>query len=193
MANETDTVITLPDTEDPFVRRTLARVIERVPEMVHARRQELTEKQIESLVDLYVADDPTVEARTAIAADNARERARFMSEVECLNTKQIAEYAGHRAANASVTASRWKQQRRIFSIPWQGSELYPAFQFQDGQPKPAIAEILRALPQNYSPWQTAFWFTSANGWLDGAVPADRLERADAVIAAAQIANQPIMG
>ena len=187
------TQVVLVPGQDPLVQATVAQIMERIPEIIRARRQEITEKQIETLVDIYVADDPLREARTAIAMDNARERARFISEIACLNSKQVAENAGHRAANASVTASRWKQQGKIFSVPWQGSELYPAFQFRDGQPKPVVAKILAALPKRFSPWQTAFWFTSGNGWLDGATPADCLDIEDAVVAAAQHESEPIIG
>jgi hypothetical protein len=184
--------IVLVPKDDPL-GNTVSRVVERVPEIVRARRQELSEKNIEALVELYLADDPIAEARLAIETDNARERARFLSEVTCLTSKQIAENAGHRATNSSVTGSRWKQQGKLFSVPSRGIELYPAFQFRDGQPHPAIAKILRELPKPMSPWQIAFWFTSSNGWLSGAAPADRLDEEPAVVKAAQRESEPIIG
>jgi hypothetical protein len=178
--------------DDPL-GSTVSRVVERVPEIARIRRQELTEKNIDALVELYLADDPVGEARRAIETDNARERARFLSDVACLTSKEIAQNAGHQAANASVTASRWKQQGRIFSVPSRGSELYPAFQFREGQPHPAIAKILRELPKQTSPWQIAFWFTSSNGWLRGAAPADRLDDEETVVKAAHRESEPIVG
>ena len=135
--------------DDPL-GSTVSRVVERVPEIARIRRQQLTEKNIDALVELYLADDPAGEARRAIETDNARERARFLSEVACLTSKEIARNAGHQAANASVTGSRWKQQGRIFSVPSRGSELYPAFQFREGQPHPSVAKILRELPKQMS-------------------------------------------
>ena len=178
--------------DDPLAG-TISRVVERAPEIARIRRQQLTEKNIEALVELYLADDPVAEARRVIETDNARERARFLAEVACLTSKEIAQNAGHQAANASVTASRWKQQGRIFSVPSRGSELYPAFQFREGQPHPAVAKILRELPKQLSPWQIAFWFTSSNGWLRGAAPADRLDAEEAVVIAARRASEPIAG
>jgi hypothetical protein len=178
--------------DDPL-GSTVSRVIERVPEIARIRRQELTEKNIDALVELYLADDPVAEARRVIETDNARERARFLSDVACLTSKEVAQNAGHRAANASVTGSRWKQQGRIFSVPSRGSELYPAFQFREGQPHPAVAKILRELPKQMSPWQIAFWFTSSNGWLRGAAPADRLDDEEAVVKAAHRESEPIAG
>jgi hypothetical protein len=184
-------VVAVPK-DDPL-GSTVSRVIERVPEIARIRRQELTEKNIDALVELYLADDPVADARRVIETDNARERARFLSNVACLTSKQIAQNAGHQAANASVTASRWKQQGRIFSVPSRGSELYPAFQFREGQPHPAVAKILRELPKQTSPWQIAFWFTSSNGWLRGATPADRLDDEAEVVRAAHRASEPIVG
>jgi hypothetical protein len=178
---------------DPTFERTLRHTVERLPEIISARRKELTESNIDRLVELYLADDPIAEARTAIEADNARERARFLTDVTCLTSRQVAEYAGHQATNTSMTASRWKQQSRVFSIPWNGSELYPAFQFRDGQPHPSVAKVLHELPERMSSWQVAFWFTSSNGWLRGATPADRLEDEPAVVAAAQRESEPIVG
>jgi hypothetical protein len=184
-------VVVVPK-DDPL-GSTVSRVVERVPEIARIRRQELTEKNIDALVELYLADDPVAEARRAIETDNARERARFLSDVACLTSKEIAQNAGHQAANASVTASRWKQQGRIFSVPSRGSELYPAFQFREGQPHPAVAKILRELPEQMTSWQIAFWFTSSNGWLRGAAPADRLDDEQAVVKAAHRESEPIVG
>ncbi len=184
-------VVVIPK-DDP-IASTVSRVIERVPEIVSSRRQELTEKNIDTLVGLYLPDDPVAEARRAIETDNARQRARFLSEVACLTSKEIAQNAGHQAANASVTASRWKQQGRIFSVPSRGSELYPAFQFREGQPHPTVAKILRELPEQMTSWQIAFWFTSSNGWLRGAAPADHLDDEEAVVKAAHRASEPIAG
>jgi hypothetical protein len=178
---------------DPSVEQTLRNVIERVPEIVRTRRTELTESHIESLISLFLPEDPAAEARRAIELDNARERARFVGEVACLTSKQVAEIAGHKASNTSVTGSRWKQQGRIFSVPWRGGELYPAFQFRDGQPLPTVAKVLSALPSRMSPWQIAFWFTSSNSWLDGTTPAERLDDEAEVLQAAHREGEAIVG
>jgi hypothetical protein len=184
-------VVVVPK-DDPL-GSTVSRVVERVPEIARVRRQELTEKNIDALVELYLADDPVGEARRAIETDNARERARFLSDVACLTSKEIAQNAGHQAANASVTGSRWKQQGKIFSVPSRGSELYPVFQFREGLPHPTVAKILRELPKQMSPWQIAFWFTSSNSWLRGGAPADRLDDEEAVVKAAHRESEPIVG
>jgi hypothetical protein len=44
-----------------------------------------------------------------------------------------------------------------------------------------------------SAWQKAFWFVSSNGWLDDRVPAEMLDNATAVLAAAEHERQEVIG
>lgn len=179
--------------EDSMIAATIHDVVRLVPEMVAARKAKITEGNIATLVDVFLGDDPAAEAMRAIEADNARERARFIRTVPTLTGRDLAALAGHSAANPSVTGSRWKQQGKVFSLPWRGGELYPAFQFRDGKPRPAVKAALEALPKTMSPWQTAFWFTSSNSWLDGRTPAECLDDGGAVARAAMREAEPIIG
>jgi hypothetical protein len=179
--------------EDRMIAATIRDVVRLVPEIVASRKAEITEGHIATLVEVLLGDGPAAEAMRAIEADNARERTRFIRTVPTLASKELAALAGHNAANASVTGSRWKQQGRVFSVPWRGSELYPAFQFRDGRPHPAVKAVLSALPKTMSAWQTAFWFTSSNGWLDGRTPAQCIDDETAVVEAAKREAEPIIG
>lgn len=179
--------------EGEMIAATIRDVVRLVPEMVVSRKAEISERRIATLVDLLLGDDPAAEAMRAIEADNARERARFIRTVPTLTSKDLAAFAGHSAANASVTGSRWKQQGKVFSVPWRGGELYPAFQFRDGRPHPAIKAILSELPKTMTAWQTAFWFVSSNSWLDGRTPAETLDDETAVVEAAKREAEPIIG
>lgn len=171
------------DSEDPLVKAAVAAVIERVPEIVRARQEQISQENIDRLVDAYLKSAPTAGARHQIEMDNARERARFVEEFPCYSSREVAELAGHEAANASATATRWKKAGRIIGLPWKGSDLYPAFQFSEGRPRPIIGRLIEALI-GMSPWQIAFWLTSSNSWLGGAAPLDRLGEEDAVVGAA---------
>lgn len=179
--------------EDRMIAASIRDVVRLVPEMVAARKAEISENRIATLVDLLLGDDPRAEAMRAIEADNARARARFVRTVPTLTSKDLAAMAGHSAANTSVTGSRWKQQGKVFSVPWRGGELYPAFQFLDGRPHPTVKAILSELPKTMSGWQTAFWFTSTNSWLDGRTPAESLDDGAAVAEAARREAEPIIG
>ncbi len=168
-------------------------LLTRLPEFLRMKRRSLVESDIDALLQVMMPDEAISEARKAIEMDNARERARFLQEFPCVSGQEVAALAGHKAANASVTASRWKKLGKIFSVPAGGSEFYPLFQFRDGQPHPTVAKALAELPRRKSPWQIAFWFTSSNGWLEGAAPADRLDDSEAVVTAARRESEDILG
>lgn len=144
------------------------------------------ERKIEQLLDV-VADthDPMAEFHAAVATDNTAIRQRFMQEVETLTSSQVAALAGHEAKNRHQTAARWKSQRRVFAVSYQGQDWFPAFQFDaDGRPLPLIKQVLDVLPRTRTPWQVAFWFVSSNSWLGGPAPHDRLDDPAALIEAA---------
>ena len=121
-----------------------------------------------------------------IARKNAELRARYLRTTKLCTAEDIREL------NPSASSSEWKREGRVFAIQHDGKDLFPAFQFADGQPLPIIKEILEALPEDLTPWQTAFWFQSPNGWLDGKTPQECLKNESEVIyAAEQLGNLAI--
>ncbi len=171
--------------DDPLVTQAVADVVGRVTEIVESRREALSQQNIDVLVDAYLKSEPTAQVRHELELDNARERARFIENYAWYTSKEVAQFAGHEASNASATANRWKKAGRIFGLPWKDGDLYPAFQFADGQPRPIIRSLLEIFSSRRTPWQIAFWLTSSNSWLDGAAPVDRLSDEGAVLAAAE--------
>jgi len=127
----------------------------------------------------------------------AQARARYMKEVPLLLSSQVAELSGSKARNGSAKASRWKKERRIFSVRWNGVDYYPAFQFSTdgGKPLPVIQTVLEILGEkNYSEWQIAFWFWSGNGWLRDGSPMETIKSDPAaVIEAAKRQVEPFSG
>jgi hypothetical protein len=170
--------------------RTMAALM---PKLMKVRQRRLEEQDIEALLNVLMPAPPADDRRKSLAFDNAAARALFLDQVPCLTSKEVALLAGHRSKNTSMTGSRWKQAGKLFSLTRLSEEIYPSFQFRDGQPHPTVARVLAALPQRKRPWQIAFWFTSSNGWLDGDTPADRLDDADAVIEAARHEAEDIVG
>ncbi len=162
----------------------IAKVMAQTPHAVQARRQAFTEAHLDALVDLYLTNDPLAVPLAEIERDNAEAQARFIDDVKCYSAEEIARLAGHVASNRSATATRWKTQRAIFGVRRLGRDRYPAFQFQDGRPRKIVGKVLEALPRDMSPWQTALWFSSSNGWLDGDKPMERLADAASLLAAA---------
>lgn len=167
------------------VSEVVASVVARLPDVVRERKQALTERNIDALVDVYLGVDPLAAAMPAIEDDNARAQAAFLRKWKVLTAEQVAEQAQHVSSNRSATASRWKREKRIFAVRVKGREAYPEFQFREGRPIPTVGKVLRTLPESMSGWQTAFWFTSPNGWLDDRTPLESLRDETALVAAAE--------
>ena len=136
---------------------------------------------------------PRQDVDTDLALDNFALRQEYLDETPLLTAKQIHGMSGLRSSNPSEPASRWKKERKTFALRIQRRDLYPAFQFQDGMPRPVIKEVLAVLPAGMTSWQKAFWFASGNGWLDGDEPQQRLDHGEQVLDAARQLAEPSRG
>ncbi len=162
--------------------------------MLVRRRREFTERNIEALLDLFLQDEERADIDRELELDNAELRAQYLREVPTYTAADIHELLhGSRSRNASEPASRWRREKRVFAVRAGRSRLFPCFQFADGHPRPVIREIMKRLPDDMTPWQTAFWFRSGNGWLDGKSPADALGDRDHVLEAASRLREPAVG
>ena len=128
---------------------------------------------------------PRQDVDTDLALDNFALRQQYLDETPMLTARQIQEVSGVRSANPSEPASRWKKEGKTFAVRIQKRDFYPAFQFQEGVPRPVIKGVLAALPPCMTSWQKAFWFASGNGWLDGDEPQQRLDDGEQVLEAAR--------
>ncbi|GGL35621.1 hypothetical protein [Caulobacter rhizosphaerae] len=171
----------------------ISAVVEQVPGAVRARRQSLTEQHIDALVDVYMANDPLAAAMPDLERDNAEAQAHFLQRWPVLSAEDVAARAGHASKNRSATATRWKRAGKIFGMRSGGREVYPAFEFKNGEPRRSIAPVLAALPAGMSGWQIAFWFIGANSWLNDAAPVTRLDDEAALVAAARHEADAWMG
>lgn len=175
----------------------MASIIERAVDVLHrsaaARRAEITEAHIESLVEVLLDGAPRSKVELDLEADNAQLRAAYLRGTKTLTAAEVRKFSGLAPKNKSEPASRWKREGKVFAVRHKGADHFPAFQFVDGAPIPALREILAALPGDLTPWQTAFWFASGNGWLDGAAPQDMLADPDRVVTAARRLSEPAVG
>jgi hypothetical protein len=147
---------------------------------------ELVERMVP---DLEIPSD----AAAVLARRNAKRRAELLQEFGALTGGQIADERS-RAANRHALAARWRKEGKVFGVSYRGQTLYPGFQFdQDGRVRPAVAEVLKALPRDkMSDWEVALWWTTANGWLGGRRPVDLLDRDHTpLIVAARKLAQPL--
>jgi hypothetical protein len=164
-----------------------------LPALVALQEAARQERNIEKFLEIIAADLPHDDIDAELEIENARMRADYLRETRLLTAAMVRERSGLRPHNKSEPASRWKRERKIFAIRREGIDLYPAFQFQDGSPRPVIKEVLSALPDGLSAWQIAFWFESGNGWLDGAAPQQMLEQPNRVVEAARQFATPAVG
>ena len=173
------------------VIRTTATMARRI---VGQRRKEITERNVEALVDLYLEGEKRADVDRELEQDNAELRARYLLEVQTYTAAEIHELMhGSQLRNPSEPASRWRREKRVFAVRGGRAQLFPRFQFADGNPLPVIKEVLKRLPDDMTPWQIAFWFRSGNGWLDGKSPEEALSDEDSVLYAADRLHEPAIG
>ena len=171
----------------------IERTIELLQPVAARRRAQLTDANIEKMLEVFLSGAPRAPIETDLDIDNARLRAEYLQETRLLTAAQVRAASGLSPRNRSEPASRWKREGRLFAVRRSGTDLYPAFQFVDGVPHPAIRKILAALPPDMTGWQIAMWFASGNGWLGGGEPQERLSDPDGVIAAARKLAEPAIG
>ena len=128
-----------------------------------------------------------------IARKNAELRTAYLQTTKLYTAEDIRALTAEKLSDPSAPSSEWKREGRVFAIQHDGKDLFPAFQFADGEPLPIIQKILEALPDYLSPWQTAFWFESGNGWLGGKTPQECLKNESKVIDAAEQLGNPAVG
>ncbi len=149
------------------------------------------DRQLDRALEWLVGTGSSVEAE--IALDNLELRRDYLAETPTLTAAQIHRLSGLKSRNTSEPASRWKAEGKTFAVRVGRRDQYPAFQFQDGAPRPAIKTVLAALPQTMTAWQKALWFASANGWLDGDEPQARLDDSELVADAARQLREVAVG
>lgn len=146
----------------------------------------------DQLLDLLVECAPRG-VETDLWIDNLELRMNYLRDTPTLSAADVHEASGLSSRNISEPASRWKREGKIFSIRHGRADRYPAFQFLDGAPRPVVRSVLAALPDSMTGWQTALWFASGNGWLDGDEPQQRLDDGDLVVGAASHLSEPAHG
>jgi hypothetical protein len=119
---------------------------------------------------------------------------KVFQEGDWLTAEDINKRQSRPPADGSLPASDWKRHGQIFSVPWDGKEYYPRYQFDVMfQPLPVISEILKAYGECADAWSLATWFHFPNSWIAEAVgteavpiaPKDAMDRPNDVIIAAR--------
>jgi hypothetical protein len=148
--------------------------------------------EFEAVLDeLLASRHPLSRRRSDQARRNALAKRELVERYGALTSADIAA-ASSRAKNAAQTAYRWSKANKIFSVPYNGQDVYLGFQFDDdGRPLPAVKaalEVLRGV--DLSEWEIAFWFTAPTGWLSDRAPIDVLDDPARIADAARSTYEP---
>ncbi len=120
---------------------------------------------------------------------NVDERVQFLKSYDALTAEQVADAVGSQASNRRSLAARWRAEHKIFAVRVpRNTFLYPGFQFDfdEGQPRPIIGEVLAALPVGLRDggWQLALWWDTPSAFLGWNRPAELLAKDPAAVVAA---------
>jgi hypothetical protein len=148
--------------------------------VIHVENTELATDEGESTRSWSGWEDademtPVIEtAEAPVGKDSLAWRKQFMSENECWTAPKVAEESTSRAANRAAIASRWAAEKKIFSVRFEGQLWYPRFQFQDGSPIPAVAQVISKFPDHVTGWELAYFFVTPNPNIESRKPTQLL-------------------
>lgn len=180
---------------NPALQAVAVKLVGLLQKQAPNRLRELSEDRINTLLDSLVALDPRAAAEARIDLRNAEKRKEFLDEFAVIDSTKVHEISGNKGTNPSQTAAVWRKANRILGLPVGQRAVYPAFQFDEGgRPYPLMKRVLESLPDDMTPWQTAFWLVSPSSALDGGLPLDAIRRGDEeVVDAARNEASEIIG
>lgn len=156
-----------------------------LPAMI-ALRESGQAAQREELLRLFMGDAAPRPVDIERARMQAQARKKVFNGTDWLTAAQIADLAGLGQKNPSGTVNRWKQQRQIFALTFNGQDWYPKYALGDDfRPRPAIAEVMRALA-DWKAERLASWFEGKSSTLGGERPREVIvSNPQGVVAAAR--------
>src|SRR3954452_13680667 len=120
------------------------RVVRRVADAANQHRRIQMDELIDEFIDELV--EQSVDGSLALTEEARRQaqfRQRMLRDHQVYTAAEIGRLRGSKAADPSQIASRWRSQRRIFSVAVRGKSVYFAFQFDEHLvPHPLIGSVL---------------------------------------------------
>ena len=164
---------------NPAIQAVAVKLVGLLQKQAPNRLRDLSEDRINAILDSLVALDPRAAAEARIDLRNAEKRKEFLDEFAVIDSARVHEISGNKGSNPSQTAAVWRKANRILGLPVGQRTVYPAFQFDEsGRPYPLMKRVLDALPDDMTPWQTAFWLVSPSSTLDDSLPLDAIRGGD---------------
>jgi|APDOM4702015191_1054821.scaffolds.fasta_scaffold62627_1 hypothetical protein len=168
-----DLRLSLPNAS-PKVRKTVADILTDLAPIVTQRvveaRDKASARLVESLLEGVTMRGPDMK----LARMQANAIRSIVEKSEWLTAHQIGELGGFSKTNFSAPANRWKNERKLFAIAYDGQDRFPRYALDENyRPLPAVEAVLRTLGM-ISSWRIAAWFESTNAWLDNRRPREVL-------------------
>lgn len=104
-----------------------------------------------------------------------------------LRAADIGNFGNRSPSNPGALANRWKKEKKVFALKYEGTDKYPCYQFDEQrlEPLPVIAKVIALFGDDADPWRIAAWFESSNAWLDAKRPREMLDQPGKVLEAAR--------
>ena len=145
-------------------------VLEELAPLVAARVKDKRRTDFQSLLDVLLRGVRLRTLDVAQAQKQAKALEAVLENSEWLTAEEIGERGRFSPSNLAAPANRWKQEGKIFAIPYQGQDRFPRYGLDETfRPLPGLEPILAQLGP-ISPWRVAVWFESTNGWLENRRP-----------------------
>src|SRR5258705_1816105 len=168
-------IVRIPSADVPRdLKDEIQGVLAELAPLVTARIKEKRQTDFKSLIDVLLRG---VKLRT-LDIHRAQQQAKALEAVlensEWLTAEEIGERGKFSPSNLAAPANRWKQEGKIFAVPYQGQDRFPRYALDEAfRPVPGLESVLKLFGL-ISPWRIAVWFESTNAWLESHRPRELL-------------------
>ena len=150
-------------------------VLEELAPLVVAKVKERRQTDLQSLLDVLLRGIRLRTLDVSRAQKQAKALQAVLEDSEWLTAEQIGERGKFSPSNLAAPANRWKQEGKIFAVPYQGQDRFPRYGLDETfRPLRGLEPVLAQLGP-ISPWRVAVWFESTNSWLGNRRPREILE------------------
>jgi hypothetical protein len=168
-------IVRIPSADVPQdLKGEIEGILTELAPLVSARIKEKRQTDFKSLLDVLLRG---VKLRT-LDIHRAQQQAKALEAVlensEWLTAEEIGERGKFSPSNLAAPANRWKQEGKIFAVPYQGQDRFPRYALDEAfRPIPGLEPVLKLFGP-ISPWRVAVWFESTNAWLESHRPRELL-------------------
>lgn len=145
--------------------------------LVRERLDDLNETRLKTIIDALTPNIPLADDLLEEASRIAQLRTRVIESTKWLTAAQVSQMAGYSSSNPSTQPNKWKKGKQIFAVFHNGIDYFPGYTLDEKRgykPITELKEILLILEDTKDSWGIAYWFASANSFLNGKKPQELL-------------------